>query len=191
MGKLVDRGALPALFPTHGQDAQFWAALGRTVAAYGFLEWTLQRAIFALSGDHPAPEDEVEQRAALAAWQKDLEDALKATLSTLSRDYERAAEAHGRANAEFASRVAGDIRAAAGLRNAICHACWSPVSALAAEPRFVSRDLQVLETTVDISWLEQLHAHVSELALDVIDSVSDTGLDFPGSGRIQGLPDSR
>lgn len=181
MPRIIDRSRLSPAFPTHSQDASFWEALGRAVAAFGFLEWTLQRAIFALSGDQPAPEDEAERQTALDAWQKDLEGALKATLGILAAGFERAVTNHPRADNDYAAQVVADIRATAPLRNAICHACWQPVSAVVAQPFFVSRNLEVLESEIDIAWLEQLHRHVSQLALDVMDTVIATGLAFPGA----------
>lgn len=181
MPRIIERSGLPPAFPTHSQDASFWEALGRAVAAFGFLEWTLQRAIFALTGDQPAPEEEAERQAALDAWQKDLEGALKATLGLLAAGFERAVANHPRTDKNYAAEVVADIRATAPLRNAICHACWQPVSAVVAKPFFVSRNLEVLESEIDIAWLEQLHRHVAQLALDVMDTVTATGLAFPGT----------
>lgn len=181
MPRIIDRSGLSPAFPTHRQDASFWEALGRAIAAFGFLEWTLQRAIFALSGDQPAPEDEAERQAGLDAWQKDLEGALKATIGLLAAGFERAVTNHPRADKDYAAQVIADIRATAPLRNAICHACWQPVSAVVAQPFFVSRKLEVLESEIDIAWLEQLHRHVAQLALDVMDTVTATGLAFPGT----------
>ncbi|PZO03571.1 MAG: hypothetical protein DCF28_07130 [Alphaproteobacteria bacterium] len=164
MPRIIDRSGLSPAFPTDRQDASFWEALGRAIAAFGFLEWTLQRAIFALCGDQPAPEDEAERQAGLDAWQKDLEGALKATIGLLAAGFERAVTNHPRADKDYAAQVIADIRATAPLRNAICHACWQPVLAVVAQPFFVSRNLEVLESKIDIdidiAWLEQLHRHV-------------------------------
>ena len=122
-----------------------------------------------------------EIEAALDAWQKDLEGALKATLGLLAAGFERAVANHPRTDKNYAAEVVADIRATAPLRNAICHACWQPVSAVVAKPFFVSRNLEVLESEIDIAWLEQLHRHVAQLALDVMDTVTATGLAFPGT----------
>ena len=46
----TDCAQLPANYPTHRHGAEFWDALGRAVATFGFLEWVLGRAIFALTG---------------------------------------------------------------------------------------------------------------------------------------------
>lgn len=122
-----------------------------------------------------------ERQVALNAWQKELEEALKATLGLLATGFERAVANHPRANKDYAAEVVAEIRAAAPLRNAICHTCWQPASAVVAKPFFVSRNLEVLESEIDIAWLEQLHRHVAQLALDVMDTVTATGLAFPGT----------
>ena len=46
----VDRNKLPAEWPTHRGTPAFWEELGRTVAAFGFLEDTLAKATHAPQG---------------------------------------------------------------------------------------------------------------------------------------------
>jgi hypothetical protein len=106
MGRLVDHDALPASFPTHRQSDAFWAALGRAVASFGFLEWSLRRAIFALSGDRPAPEDETEIRGALADWNERLTQVSTSTLGGLTKAFEEAAREHDRADATYVAELA-------------------------------------------------------------------------------------
>jgi len=127
------------------------------------------------------PEGEAERQAALDAWQKDFEGPLKCTLWPLAPGFKRAVENHRRADKDYAAKVVANIRATAPLRNAICHARRQPASAGVAKPFFVSRNLEILESEIDIDWLEQLHRHVAQLALDVMDTVTATGLAFPGT----------
>ncbi len=55
---VIDKSKLPPLFPTHRHDPAFWCSLGRAVATFGFLEEMLKRAVLALKGTVPAPEEE-------------------------------------------------------------------------------------------------------------------------------------
>lgn len=57
--KLIDRSRLPALLPT--LPPAFWEQLGRTVAAFGFLEEMLGKAIFALTGNRKYEAHEIEK----------------------------------------------------------------------------------------------------------------------------------
>ncbi len=43
---IVNQRDLPPMFPTHGHAAQFWEALGRAIATFGFLEETLGKPFF-------------------------------------------------------------------------------------------------------------------------------------------------
>ena len=46
---MIDRSGLPVSYPTHAHQPEFWEALGRSVATFGFLEEVLLKAIFALT----------------------------------------------------------------------------------------------------------------------------------------------
>jgi hypothetical protein len=50
IGYWINRKELPPLFPTNRHQPDFWEALGRTIATFGFLELILAQAIFALTG---------------------------------------------------------------------------------------------------------------------------------------------
>lgn len=135
---IIDRERLPAHYPTHRQTEEFWGALGRAVASFGFLEWTLRRAIFALTGDRPAPKDEAEIKVALADWNQRLEKAAISTLVSLARAFEGAAIEHGRANIAYVRELVTDIKSAAEVRNVLCHASWEPVSPERAKALYVA-----------------------------------------------------
>jgi len=52
---VVNIEELPTGFPTHKHPSEFWEALGRTVATFGFLEETLGKAIFAFTATRRIP----------------------------------------------------------------------------------------------------------------------------------------
>lgn len=184
---IVDQEALPAGWPTHRQSDAFWIALGRAVASFGFLEWTIKGAVLALTGDRLAPNDDVEIQEALSAWGKQLMRASTATLVPLTKAFEAAAAGHGRANIVYVAELVRDINAVADLRNAICHASWNPLTDESARPMYIAavaggvREPSVLETTIDVAWLNQLQRQVAELACSTINVVTTLGLPFPGS----------
>jgi hypothetical protein len=90
---------LPDHFPTQLHSGAFWEQLGRTVATFGFLEDTLGRAIFALSGTVRYVENEIDE-AALAKWLSTLERALADPLGGLIDAYGKAARSHPEATYE-------------------------------------------------------------------------------------------
>src|ERR1017187_3309767 len=73
-GYAVDLLKLPKDYPTQRLPGEFWEELGRTVATFGFLEETLGRAIFAITGTRQIAEEDVE--AELAKWLLTLQKAL-------------------------------------------------------------------------------------------------------------------
>ncbi|HVB16248.1 MAG TPA: hypothetical protein VNF04_06940, partial [Stellaceae bacterium] len=94
-GFMIDKQRLPADFPTHRSAPEFWEALGRTVATFGFLEYTLARAIFAFTGTRRIPPDEEE--AAFEKWLLTLEKALTDQLGRLIDSYAKAVRANSSA----------------------------------------------------------------------------------------------
>lgn len=56
-GFAVDPDRLPANFPTHRHEAEFWEALGRGVATFGFFEEVLGKAIFSVTATRQIPSD--------------------------------------------------------------------------------------------------------------------------------------
>ncbi|HEY0866404.1 MAG TPA: hypothetical protein VGE01_03440, partial [Fimbriimonas sp.] len=80
--------------------------------------------------------------------------------------------------------LAEAIKAAAKVRNALCHASWhgSPSSDGGSTPFFVNRQMEIFDTRVDVEFLRGVREHVVELICAVIDSVTQMGWRFPGAG---------
>jgi hypothetical protein len=70
----TDVNRLPVQYPTHLHSPKFWEALGRAVATFGFLEETIGRAIFAITGTREVPDEEID--VALEQWETTLEAAI-------------------------------------------------------------------------------------------------------------------
>lgn len=185
MGDIVNRSIidplnLPAKFPTQMHAPQFWEQLGRTVATYGFLERALGSAIFALTATRQYPPDKIV--AAYDAWQAKLELALTCTLSNLADMFGKAARENQDVTLTNVTDLVDDLKKAAVIRNALCHASWptAPIDG-ASVPRFVNRELMEFRTAIDVPYLEQVQAHVSELICSVVSTVTSSGWQFPGT----------
>ena len=179
----IDREQLPANYPTHWHGAEFWEALGRAVATFGWLEWVLGRAIFALTATRKIPADKFEVE--YEKWLRTLEKALTDPLGGLIREYERAIRAND--EAKIPDDLLEHLRKAAKLRNVICHGAWqNPDDKGRSVPIFYmakKRDTKrkCFATPIDVAYLAQLRQAVVELSCDVINSVTQMGYQFPGS----------
>lgn len=177
---VVDRRGLPAHFPTHRHEPEFWEALGRCVATFGFLEEILAKAIFAFTATRPYDEEEIEQ--AYAAWLPKLEHALTDQLGNLINNFGRAVREHPRATVSNLDELLDELRKASSLRNVICHGSWrTPDANGASTPFFVNRQKEVFETAIDLQFLIQLQRAAADLVCSVVDTVTHMGWQFPGS----------
>lgn len=176
----VNSKELPELFPTQFHEARFWEILGRTVGTFGFLEEILAKAIFAFTATKPYEEAEVQE--AFEKWLPKLESALTDQLFNLTKSFGKAVREHPMAKTENLDDLIESLKQASKIRNVLCHGSWSvPDSNGRSIPFFVNRKKEVFETPVDIEFLIQVQAHVKELICDIINSVTQMGLQFPGS----------
>ena len=176
---IVNQRDLPPMFPTHRHAAQFWEALGRATATFGFLEETLGKAIFAFTATRTYSEQEVEE--AYKRWLPQLEKALTDQLCNLAEVFGKAVRDHPDATIENLEELVADIKNATVIRNVLCHGSWrSPDKDGASIPLFVSKKKEVFETPINTAYLEQVQKHVAELACAVINTVTHMGWQFPG-----------
>jgi hypothetical protein len=195
-GFIADFSKLPPLYPTHLHDAAFWACLGRAVATFGFLEEVAKKAVFALTGSREVPADKAES--ALDEWHTKLEKTIVDPLGGLIDTFQKAAKSHPKLRFSNFKDLEEALREAARMRNVICHGSWRPPNNDGTSvPFFVTRqpsaarklskkgkpgNLVVFEQPVDVAWLEQLQRHTTELACEVMNTVTHMGYQFPGSG---------
>lgn len=179
--KRVDRDRLPEQYPTHLHRPEFWEALGRCVATFGFLEEILGKAIFALTGTKPYSEEKIRQ--AYDYWFQKLEHALFDPLDPLIKNYGAAVREHPLAPTSNLQELLNNLREASKIRNVLCHGSWQhlPNSAGASTPLFINRKMEMFDTAIDIEFLDQTQKCTVELACDITDSVISMGLPFPGA----------
>ncbi|WP_211166093.1 hypothetical protein [Azoarcus sp. TTM-91] len=185
-GYVVQRSGLADYFPTHVHSPAFWEALGRAVGAFGFLEETLLKAIFAVTATTPYKDSEIV--AAYEAWVPKLTRSLSDPLGGLIDTYGKAVRDHPGLDIENFDSLLDDLREACRTRNAICHGSWgAPNSGGLSVPFFVNKQGEVFDTPIGVDFLAQLRKATAELACSVIDTVTHMGWQFPGSngpGRV-------
>lgn len=188
----VDVSGLPPQFPTHRHSPEFWEALGRAVATFGFLEETLGKAIYAISGTREIP-GEAAIESTLDEWGKLLNIAVSTPLVSRIELLGKHLKAHPKKTIENLEDLIADLKEAAVLRNVICHGSWgAPDPEGRSTPLYLNKKIEKFESAIDVAYLTQLQQHVSELACGVIDTVTMMGWAFPGSSgpglRLEGEP---
>ncbi len=179
-GYVIDMENLPELYPTHLHSAEFWEALGRTVATFGFLEETLGKAIFAFTATREIPEEKVDEE--FAKWLPTLQKALSDPLGGLIRSYESSVGTHQQDSIKEFDDLVHDLKKAAEIRNVLCHGSWrKPDRQGHSIPFFVDKKDRIFQTPIDITYLKQVQRHVTELTCAVVDTVTHMGWQFPGS----------
>lgn len=177
---VIKRSDLPKDYPTHRHAAEFWEALGRTVATFGFLEEVLGKAIFVFTGTRRYRPEEID--AAYRDWLPQLERALSDQLWKLAVSYEKAVLNNPDATITYVTELVGDIKKASVIRNVLCHGSWgSPNATGASLPFFFNSRQEIVDTSMDVAYLRQVQTHVADLACSVIESVTHMGWQFPGS----------
>ncbi len=177
---VVDVSNLPANFPTHRHAGTFWEALGRAVATFGFLEEVLGKAIFSVTATRRIPDNKLES--AFEKWLPLLEKALSDPLGGLIDSYGKAVRSNSNASITNLDELLDKLRNASNIRNVLCHGSWrAPDEQGRSLPFFVNRKALVFDTPIDVAFLHQVQLHVAELACEVVSSVTQMGLQFPGS----------
>jgi hypothetical protein len=111
MSHIVEKDGLPQFWPTNRHAPEFWEALGRTVASFGFLEEVLGKAIFVFTGTRPYPKDEVAE--AYERWLPTLERAMSDALSNLIDVYVKSVKQNPSATIQNLQDLEADLRKAA------------------------------------------------------------------------------
>ncbi|WP_045856511.1 hypothetical protein [Teredinibacter purpureus] len=177
---LIDLENLPEYFPTQKHEGQFWEALGRAVATFGFLEDTLCRAIYAFSVTQTYKEDEIEDalKKILVKVRRSMSDQLWGLIETFGK----AVREHPEATIENLDDLIQCLKEAAEIRNVICHASWpKPNDEGFSIPRFVNKKELIFLTPISIKELHQTRENAAELVCAVANTVTHMGWQFPGT----------
>lgn len=176
---------IPELWPTQRHDSEFWQHLGRCVATFGFLEEILGKAIFAFTATKTYP-SEVETMKAYELWLPQLKRALTDSLQNLAEQYNKARREHSdRGDDKEREILFNHLIALIKVRNTLCHGSWRPPDANGkSKLHYVTKQLEIFESEIDIQFLRQVQTHTAELICAVITSVTIHGWNFPGGSGI-------
>ena len=186
-GYRVDRAHLPDRWPTHLCPADFWEELGRTIAAFGFLEDSLQRANLAITATREYKSVQ-EAEEAFKTWERDLELSMDETLGALVNRFVTALKDDERYSPRDEQEIGKRLKDVAWWRNALCHGAWtdydakSGLAALRYWPRGKwSEQFEHGDRRLSRGDLARIRSAAIEIAIAVIDAVTTRGIAFPGT----------
>lgn len=179
-GNVVELDKLPQHLSTLHMPPDFWEGLGRAVADFGYLEDVLGRAIHAMT---TWPHDgQVLSEQEFEAWLKEQDRARSEPLRNLISKFVSLANSPAQ-QSYGVERVSIKLRELAEIRNVICHGCWMmPGQSGYSIPSFMKPNGDIFNAPIDIDYLANLGRNVEFLACEVINVVTVTGCQFPGSG---------
>ncbi len=178
---VIDVARIPDKFPTHKHTAEFWVELGRCIATYGFLEETLGKAVFSFTATTEINAEDHE--AAYKAWLPKLKRALSDPLGSLIANYAKAVRDHQSPESGKFQELIGELQQMAIIRNVICHGSWGvPDSSGRSLPFFVNKNDETWQIPIDLAYLRNVQVVTARLTIEVINTVTVHGWQFPGSG---------
>ena len=184
MPQVVDRDRLPEDWPTHRGSSEFWEELGRAVASFSYLEDTLARAYFGLTGTKTF--ETVDQaEAAFPEWAKELKQALTDSLYALTSKLGKAFEDDDRVPKAVASDFIAHLDELRVWRNALCHGAWQDFSVDGSSQlryfRKTAPGVEQLDVRLTLEKVSTIRLETVELTLDIMDLLSAAGVQFPGT----------
>lgn len=183
-GYVVSRDRMNPCWPTHACPPRFWEELGRTIAAFGFLEDCLKRANLAVTATREyGSVNEAEE--AFGTWERDLERSLDESLGDLTKRFIRALSEDERFVKNYVTGIEYRLKKAADWRNALCHGAWtdydcdSDRATLRYWPRKGWREHS--ERPISVVDLAAIRSEAIDITVNVINTVTSNGFEFPGS----------
>ena len=187
----IDRDALPPDWPVNQGPAVFWQELGKTVAAFGYLEHILASTCYALlgTGEKAVALLEANDHEAARRWTKRLLRSQTDSMRPLTRELGLLLEEAGLVPRAVREDLVARLNELRPWRNALCHGAWLSVAEDgSARLEHLYRDDEDLpvafERNVDVKALSDLRARTAEITIRVAEAASIAGPAYTHVGGI-------
>lgn len=177
----IDRDVLPPDWPVNQGPAVFWQELGKTVAAFGYLEHILASTCYALlaTGERAAALLEADDNAALSEWWKRLVGSQTDSLYRLTRELENVLTEAGLVPRAVREDLVACLDELRPWRNALCHGAWLSVDedgSARLEHVYKYEGLPAgFERNVDIERLSDVRARTVDVTIRIAEAASVAG----------------
>ena len=177
----IDRDVLPPDWPVNQGPAVFWQELGKTVAAFGYLEHILASTCYALlaTGARAAALLEADDNAALSEWWKRLVGSQTDSLYRLTRELETVLTEAGLVPRAVREDLVARLDELRPWRNALCHGAWLSVDENGSAHLEHVHKYEGLpagfERNVDVKRLSDLRARTVDVTIRIAEAASVAG----------------
>ena len=187
----IDRDVLPPDWPVNQGPAVFWQELGKTVAAFGYLEHILASTCYALlsTGKKAAALLEANDHEAIRRWTKRLLRSQTDSMRPLTRELGLLLEEAGLVPRAVREDLVARLDELRPWRNALCHGAWLSVAEDgSARLEHLYRDNDNLpiafERNVDVKNLSDLRARTVEVTIRIAEAASVAGPAYTHIGGV-------
>ena len=165
----IERAYLPTGWPVNQDAPEFWQELGKTIAAFGYLEHILTKTCYALLTTAEKAADLVDgSEDALSRWYERIVRSQTDSLHGLTRELERLLGEDPRIPCALRENLVARLNELRPWRNALCHGAWLQVDgtgsgslhhmykheglAFAFQPNFTLKDFSdIRDRTADVT----------------------------------------
>ena len=178
----IDRDALPPDWPVNQGPAVFWQELGKTVAAFGYLEHILASTCYALlaTGERAVSLLEANDHEAMRRWTKRFLRSQTDSMRPLTRELDRVLTEAGLVPRAVREDLVARLDELRPWRNALCHGAWLSVAEDgSARLEHLYRDHDDLpvafERNVDVKDLSDVRARTIDITIRIAEAASVAG----------------
>lgn len=182
----IDRDLLQLDWPVDQGPAVFWQELGKTVAAFGYLEHILASTCYALlsTGERASALLEADDDEAMRRWAKRLLNSRTDSMGPLTRELDRVLTEDGVVPRAVREDLVARLNELRPWRNALCHGAWLSVDEDgSASLHHLYRDDDGLpvafeERTVDVKRLSDVRARTVDITIRIAEAASAAGAGY-------------
>ena len=177
----IDRDVLPPDWPVNQGSAVFWQELGKTVAAFGYLEHILASTCYALlaTGERAVALLEANDHEAMRRWTERLLGSQTDSLHRLTVELGRVLDETGLVPRALRENLVARLDELRPWRNALCHGAWLSVAEDGSgclEHVYMYEGLPTgFERNVDVKRLSDIRARTVDITIRIAEAASVTG----------------
>ena len=177
----IDRDVLPPDWPVNQGPAVFWQELGKTVAAFGYLEHILASTCYALlaTGERAAALLEANDHEAMRRWTERLLNSQTDSMHRLTLELSRVLDETGLVPRAVREDLVARLDELRPWRNALCHGAWLSVaedgSARLEHVYKYERLPAGFERHVDFKRLSDVRARTVDITIRIAEAASVAG----------------